>query len=457
MLCSGLFAWEHMDDLNLTASTEQSAPTDSGAEAPIAAASDVGAGMDTSGSPSDAVTSAPATEDASIDAGWSWEDEGEEPASSDAENPDGDIEALTQDPALDQAKVPGLVQALRSARQAERERAKELKGIQETLAKFEDYGGIEGATEALGLVNRLIAGGQEGTTEFLQGLYDAAQPAYVQLVTDAIRYNPDYAIKQLQAMGKLPAELATNAGAPVDDDTLSAIPEHLRETAKAMPPQVLQDLLLQTDDVRDFHLERQRRLNELEAGQREAAEKGWQQQWQTATQEGQKLVEQISTQYEQAHYAQLAKWQPYGPGPENETKNQQVYGEIVEGAMSQILGDPKFAQLYRDAAQLMANAPLRRLQGEKLAAQQDEQRARGMAAQFNTRLGQILRERVKERNEVYKGYRAYMEMQRGAAPQRREIAGSTMINSNGTSALGPDGKASPAFLESLAAQINFGS
>lgn len=440
-----------MEDF-FSASTDSPAPVESGEQSPIASASDTGAGVDTSGNPTASATPETPTE-TPIDAGWRWEEE-EQPASS--EDTDEDIQALTQDPALDQEKVPGLVQALRSARQAERERAKELKGIQETLATFDNYGGIEGATEALGLVNRLITGGTEGTTEFLQGLYDAAQPAYVQLVTDAIRYNPDYAIEQLREMGKLPTDFTAQQPNTLDDSTLASIPENLRDTAKKMPPAILEDLLLQADEVRNFHLERQRQLDQLETEAKQQAETQWKQQWDGAAQEGQKLVEQVSTQYEQAHYAQLAKWQPYGPGPENDAKNQAVYGEMVEGAMATILGDQKFAQMYRDAAQLMANAPLRRQQGEKLAAQQDEQRARALAAQFNTRLGQILRERVKERNEVYKGYRAYLESQRGAIPQRREIAGSTTITNNGSSALGPDGKASPQFLEQLAAQINFG-
>jgi hypothetical protein len=80
----------------------------------------------------------------------------------------------------------------------------------------------------------LFYGEPQGTTQFLTALYDNAQPAYEQLVTDAISYNPDYAIAQLQQIGRLPADLASTItpSNSLDAETLSDIPKHLRETAK---------------------------------------------------------------------------------------------------------------------------------------------------------------------------------------------------------------------------------
>ena len=426
------------------------------ADSPIveaAAASGEGVGVDTSQAQAPETPTGDSPTGDQIDVGWTWDENEDEQSALNDDVTDDDIEKLTQDPALDQEKVPGLVQALRNARTAERERAKELKGFQQQMAQLEAYGGVEGAVQTLNLVSSLISNPAEGTVQFLQSLYDAAQPAYVQLVTDAIRYNPDYALEQLRELGKIPADFQSQPAATLDAEALSTIPEHLRDVAKSLPKAVMDDLLLQTDEVRNYHLEREKQWRALDAQQREAAETQHRQQWEQAQQQGQSLVEQISTQYEQAHLAQLQKWQPYGP--EDEGKNQQVYGEILEGSMAQILNEQKYAQMYRDAAQLAANAPLRRLQGEKLAADQDERRARQLAAQFNARLGQILRDRVKERNEVYKGYRAWRESQRGAVPNRKEVPGSTIQSSNGVSALGPDGRATPEFLESLASQIRF--
>lgn len=436
-----------MDDFNLDASTESAAPADSGFEAPATSASSDGVSADQSVESTAPATAEGATGE-SIDAGWSFEET--EKDQSLIPETDKDIEEMQSDPLLDPAKTPGLVNALRNARQSYREQAKEYNALQTQIRQFDDYGGVEGATQALGLVRSLISGEEAGTTQFLQALYDQAQPAYAQLVTDAIRYNPDYALEQLQAMGKVPAGI--QQAASLDADTLSQIPEHLRNTAKALPAHVMEDLMLQSEEVRNYNLERERKLQELDATQRKAAETNHQQQIQTAQAEGQKLVQGVNDQYEKAHFEQLAKWQPYGP--EAKSQNERVYSEIVEGAYAEILKDQKFAQMYTDAQRLLAEAPMRRMRGESLAAAQDERKGRQIAAQFNARFGQIIKDRVKERDSVYRDARAWREHQRQFVSNRTEISGNgASPSSGGLSALGPDGKANPAFLERLAQSI----
>lgn len=434
------------------ASMDSVATADSGYDEPVTSAGDNVAGMDTSSEAPESAT-ADSTTDDGISVDWSWEDDDAAPTSDEEETEDYD--ALAQDPSLDQAKVPGLVQALRSARTAERERTKALRQYETQL---EAYGGVEGALESLQLVNTLFSGEPQGTTQFLTALYDNAQPAYEQLVTDAISYNPDYAIAQLQQMGRLPADLGSTAipSNSLDAETLSDIPEHLRETAKNLPSSVMDDLLLQTEEVRNYHLEREMRMQQLDMAQRQQVEQQYQAAFQQAQQTGYQQVVDLTQRYEKAHYDQLAKWQPYGPGEENATKNQAIYGMVMEGAMANVLRDPKFAQMYTDAEQLLKNSPLRSLQGERIAASQDERRGRALAMQFNARLGQVLREQVRELNEVYKGYRAYQQMS-GQMPNRKEIPGSTVSSGNSRGALGPDGKASNEFLEQLAAQIRLPS
>lgn len=434
------------------ASMDSVATADSGYNEPVTSAGDDVAGMDTS-SEAPGLATADSTTDDGISVDWSWDDDDAAPTSDEEETED--YEALAQDPGLDQTKVPGLVQALRSARTAERERTKALRQYETQL---EAYGGVEGALESLQLVNTLFSGEPQGTTQFLTALYDNAQPAYEQLVTDAISYNPDYAIAQLQQMGRLPADLASTItpSNSLDAETLSDIPEHLRETAKNLPSSVMDDLLLQTEEVRNYHLERETRMQQLDMAQRQQVEQQYQAAFQQAQQTGYQQVVGLTQQYEKAHYDQLAKWQPYGPGEENSTKNQAVYGMVMEGAMANVLRDQKFAQMYTDAEQLLKNAPLRALQGERIAASQDERRGRALAMQFNARLGQVLREQVRELNEVYKGYRAYQQMS-GQMPNRREIPGSTVSSGSNRGALGPDGKASNEFLEQLAAQIKLPS
>ena len=446
------FPLELMDDLTY-ASTDSVATADSGYDEPATSAGGDVAGMDTSGQTAESAN-ADSTTDDGISVEWSWDDDDAAPTSENEET-DEDYEALAQDPALDQAKVPGLVQALRSARTAERDRTKALRQYETQL---EAYGGVEGALESLQLVNTLFSGEPQGTTQFLTALYDNAQPAYEQLVTDAISYNPDYAIAQLQQMGRIPADFAATANPSnsLDAETLGSIPEHLRETAKNLPVSVMDDLLLQSDEVRNYHLEREMRMQQLDVAQRQQVEQQYQAATQQAYESGYQQVVDLTQRYEKAHYDQLAKWQPYGPGEENSSKNQAVYGMVMEGAMANVLRDPKFAQMYTDAEQLLRNSPLRALQGERIAASQDERKGRALSMQFNARLGQVLREQVRDLNEVYKGYRAYQQMS-GQMPNRKEIPGSTMSSGSNRGALGPDGKASAQFLEQLAAQIKLPS
>ena len=304
------------------ASMDSVATADSGYDEPVTSAGDDVAGMDTSNE-APGLANADSTTDDGISVDWSWDDDDAAPTSDEEETED--YEALAQDPSLDQAKVPGLVQALRSARTAERDRTKALRQYETQL---EAYGGVEGALESLQLVNTLFSGEPQGTTQFLTALYDNAQPAYEQLVTDAISYNPDYAIAQLQQMGRLPADFTStvNPSNSLDAETLSDIPEHLRETAKNLPTSVMDDLLLQTEEVRNYHLEREMRMQQLDMAQRQQVEQQYQAAFQQAQQTGYQQVVGLTQQYEKAHYDQLAKWQPYGPGEENSTKNQAVYG-----------------------------------------------------------------------------------------------------------------------------------
>jgi hypothetical protein len=89
-----------MEDFT-SASMDSVATADSGYESPVTSASDDVAGTDTSGQTPETVTAASTTEE-SIDAGWSWEDDDAAPTSD--EQTDEDIDALAQDPSLDQPR-----------------------------------------------------------------------------------------------------------------------------------------------------------------------------------------------------------------------------------------------------------------------------------------------------------------------------------------------------------------
>jgi hypothetical protein len=422
-----------------TGSAPESASTNVGEAAP---AGSVGAG-EQSGQSQAADPNVSATPESQIDAGWSLEDQPEPEIA--LPDDDADIEGLLNDPALDQAKVPGLVTELRNARQLAKESKRQAAELKQQMAQLEQFGGMEGVSQTMGLVNDLLTNPQQGIGNFLNSLYNQAYPSYEHLVNSVITANADYAIEQLQQAGKLP-DTQQRAGS-IDSETLATIPEHLRQIAKSLPADVLYNLLDQPEDVRNYNLERELKLSNLDSSQRQAQEQQWRQQTQQAQAQGQESATKLASQLESAHFSEMSKWKPFGP--DDDSSNQVIYKMAFQGALDALLADQKFGQMHTDAFSLLANAPMRRLRNESFAADQDERKGRQLAAQLNTRLGQVLRERVKLLDSVFRDARAYRESQRSEIPQRTEISGmSSQAGRNGAPpTLTKDGKTNPAWLE----------
>ncbi len=440
-------------DETFSASTESAAPMDSGTSAATTSASgSMGAGEQVSQTPVSTEQTAPATPtaDDSIDVGWKYGESEDKQAIPDD---DSDIEQMQGDPALDPARTPGLVNALRSARQEVRAAKAELARLsQQANGAQSDFTPQQRET-----FNRLLRPSAEngGIPAALDDLFTNARPVYQQMASNVIESDPDYALSKLQEMGKLPANLQGQA-ATLDADALSQIPEHLRGIAQklaAEQPSVLADLMLQDEAVRDFHLNREMKLAELDSRTQAAERQHWAQAQSAARLQGEQAFTQLSTQFEQAHYAQLNKWSPFGA--EDAQGNQQLYQSVMEGAFSELLNDPKFANMYKDVNDALTKAPLRRLANEGFAADQDERTARAQAAQMNVRLGQIIKARVDKLDSVFRDARAYREQQRQNAPQRTEFAGSAQVASgNRPSALDKDGRVSADYKRQLAEKLD---
>lgn len=417
------------DEIN--ASTEPGTPTDS-VTSGDATSSATGQATGTEGQSTAAGVTTPAPVDDGIDIGWSFEDApAEVPAIPDN---DDDIQELLKDPQLDPARTPGLVEALRNARKDSREARQQFNQFrnerQQLEQAFEQFGGFDGARQTLDLVTNLFNAPQEATVPFLQNLFEQAYPTYQSVFDNVIEADPNYAIQRLQALGALPADLTEQRTGTLDQETLNSIPEHLRDVAKSLPAEYLEDLLLQPDTIRNFNLEREAKLREMDATQRQQAEASWNHQLQQAQTQGRNAVDALTDQYEKKHYSELGKWAPFGP--DQSDLNQDLHRDIVEGAFSKLLEDQKFSQMFDDINRMMREAPLRRLHKEALAADQDERKARQLAMQFNARLGQLISTRVKAYNRVFENDRKWREYERSTAPTRTEIPGqSTQAGSNG--------------------------
>lgn len=437
------------DELSSASTGGASTPSDVGGSS--ATAGDAGQSTTQPSAPQTPPTpETPAAPD--FDAGWSLdEDAAETPLVPDT---DDDIPSMLTDPALDQQRVPGVVQALKTARGAVRERDATIKQLQSQIAQFQQFGGVDGVNQLLALgVGNLMSNPQQGAAEFVNQIGEQSMPALQGLADVLVQQEHEYLVRALQRAGKLPEAPQSRPGS-YDAEILSALPEHLKDVYKNADPEMRDELDLMSDARRNAFLQREHDFSQLQQGQRQQAERAWKAQVQQAEQAGVKAFEDLSSQLERANVAQLSKWQPLGP--DDAQGNQDLYSMVQEWAFSRLLSKEyeggKWATLYRDAQHEMTGAPLRRLDNEGYAADTDERSARGKAAQFNARLGQVMKGMVRKLDSAFRDARAYRDGQRKTIPQRTEIAGgsSSATNGNGISPIDPKtGKTNPAWYRDM--------
>lgn len=442
-----------MED-NFSASTESAAPADSGVDttSQTTSASGTGEGQQVAQS-TPAIPDANTQEstDDQIDAGWQYGEE--EKAEAALPDDDSDIESMIQEPGVDPDKVPGVVTALRSAREQVRDLTRQLAQAK-SAQPATDF-----SPQQIEVANKLFNATPEngGIVDVMNTLHQTASPLYAQIVDDVIGADPGYALRKLQEMGAIPDVQAQPQYGPtdIDPETMASLPPNLQAVAKAMTGEDAAEFNeLLTPEAQAGFLNRLDRLNRMEGAQRQQAEAQWTQKVESAREQGQQSLQSLGEQYEKAHYSQLAKWSPFGP--EDAAGNSQIYDSVVQGAFKELLSDTKFAQMRDDAVKMLSNAPIRRLQNEGMYADQDERQARQMAAQFNAKLGHLIKARVDKLDSVFRDARAYRETQRQNAPNRTEIPGqSTQIsNGNGVKPLDNKGRISDQYIQDLTQRLN---
>lgn len=445
-----------MDEFT-TASTETVASDVSGNSADTTAASgitDAGEATAVTQNPDISSVNDAEAPGSQIDAGWEFG--GEEQAEQAFPEDDSDIDGLTSDPALDPERTPKLVENLRNLRKEFRELDKRYRAERSQYASLDQYGGLETVLAQAQFAQRLFNPSAEagGIAGVLNDLYTNAQPVYAEIFNDLLKNDPQYALQHLQSIGAIPAqsEQAYSATA-IDPDTLSALPENLQRVAKTMSPEDVAEFNeLLTPEAQAGFLKRIDKLNQLDATQRQQIEQQRAVQVNAAYEAGQKAVKELGEQCTNAHLAQFRKWSPFGP--ENAADNEQLYASVMQGAFADLLADQKWAQMHADATAMIEKAPLRRLNNEVFAADNDERRARGMVAQLNTRLGQLIKERVTKLDSVFRDARAYREQQRSQAPNRTEFSGqSTQVQSNKVNSLDKNGRISDRYVSDLTQRI----
>lgn len=394
--------------------------------------------------------------------GWSLDDEQQEPAE-ETDLTEEQVQQYLTDPRLNQEKAPTLLEDLRQARSQRNELRTEVRQLREQLGQLDQFGGLEGINRmvGLGLGNLMANPGLKAKDDpsvsanalgFLSSLYQQSAPAYEAMVDTLVAKDPDFVLDALRLAGKLPEMPAIRAGS-IDPEILKSIPEHLHEQYKAMDPEIRDEYDLMTTAARNFALEQQLKIGKLEGDAQARAKAEWDARVTQAKSDGEKLVEDISSQYEKAHNAELNKWQPLGP--DNPEANQLLHRIIIEGAFAKLMEEEQYAKMFTDTLGYLKNAPMRRLHNEKYAADEDERNGRNYAGRFNTRLGQVMKDLIKNPvyglDSVFRDARQWREHQRQQAPDRKEIPGAGASAVNGDSQkkgsnLNADGTLSDGFM-----------
>ena len=395
---------------------------------------------------------APVSPAEELSAGWTFEDQ-PDPANAIPDS-DDDLQGMMNDPGLNPEATPGLVEAIKTARAEARQFKAELKELRDNSAKLDQYGGYEQIEQTMSIVNGLLHTPETGALQFLQAVARDAEPAYWAMIDNLVQHAPDNLVAALQKAGKIPDTQHATAAGQLTADDWARIPQELREHAKQVPiNQLIEWLDKGTDESLIYNLQREAKLSQLDSQQRNQAEQSWRQARQEAETQGKAAVDQIADQYEKAHLAQLAKWQPFGP--EAGEQNQLLYRSILEGAHATLLADPQWRDTYQRAVDALQNAPMRKLNNEHFAAASDERDAKAAAMRYNARLGQVMRSQIQMLDSIFRDARAYRESQRSEIPQRTEISGmSTQAGANGAPAtLTKDGKINPAYLDHMIAGL----
>lgn len=452
-----------------SASTEVAAPATSGVESPVTSASGQGASEQPSQPVTQPAANAGATaEDTSIDVGWKLDLDEQPEAPVDAsqtdltkdQDEDADLDALAKDPALDPQKTPGLVKAIKDARLNQREARQQLGAVKQEITQmneqFQAFGGPKGALEILTPMVPFFRAEEGSGKKVLDSIWANSQPAYRELINTAYNDEKEYFLQRLQEDGLIPQVDPSKSSQPssttITPELLETIPEHLRETAKRLAkdrPSVFEDLSAQSDEVRDYNLERELKLFALDERTAETERKAWDAQVSGARDAGRQAARSLSDQYEKGHYQQLEKWKPYG---DDTARNQRLYGDIIEGAFAELLKVEEYAKYYDDAHQGLHDAPLLKLHGEEFKAAQNERDARAMALKFNSRLGQLIKERVQERAAEHSDALKWRELQRQKEPRKEVDGQGTPLTGGGpgkVKTLTADGKISDEYVESL--------
>ncbi len=272
---------------------------------------------------------------------------------------------------------------------------------------------IKSALTSIGRMYQSI----EGVADALGEVYNADQTTYYNAFNVLLASDPAYALGYLQQLGEVPQDF----GDPLPENTLPAdlayaIPEDLHSTARGLAPAVLRQWAQQGVGHLVYELDKQEQLNQLVITERERVTQQWDEALDRAEQTGRSQLAELNNLYLNAHAEQLERWQP----TRSERVNRLLQTVAFYGAQTDLLSDQKFSALREHINFWTLNGPTYRVYGQHEKADEGERTARMYAAQFNTRLGQLIKSGIQfltaEISPAFKGNEPEPEEKPDPAP-----------------------------------------
>lgn len=191
-------------------------------------------------------------------------------------------------------------------------------------------------------------------SDLLGRLYDADYDRYEKLISHVVSSNRDYALRLL----------GHNVGPSGTDPAFMHLPEHLREVAANMQPDIWNELQFARPGEQVFHLEREAKLQEQERAEWEQAERDHEETLTRVERESVQMLQKWSDAQWSQHQDTLKDFTPF----DDEKDNKAIHSLLMTFALNEMLEDKQFAQDRNDLAQVLLEIPYYEALGQKAEA-----------------------------------------------------------------------------------------
>jgi hypothetical protein len=323
------------------------------------------------------------------------------------------------------------------------------------LAEYARYGKDHAANrESLAVLSDLLNPKSEhGPKNFLISLQRSAPQIFEKLQDVLIDSDRNYAVERLMLNGALPSALYLGPRELPHED-LMLVPQVYHQTLQSLPPAVYEHVMQMRPSEREFFLKTEADLQHRYAQMSQQQQAHYQSALVEAVNNGRKEAQALSQIYEREHYAWLEK----NCRLFDKSANTVVHQALIESAFAVVLGQPRFVEIYNVAHELLAKAFVWDMHGDRQRANDALQTARQLAAQFNSRLGQEIRNRTKELEQAINA-RVGKEVEKIVAElaQPKGAATAAGIDMTGAPPTLKNGKTNPEFIEFLASRLPKGA